>query len=117
MHTKLEAGIYITMLSPEEVTTLAADVPDILVADPRGANAKEIVSLITLHRAVQRGTDDSLRPVVYHVSSRTHKAYGQTADGRTVMQCPETGELVALRPCSPEPAPRVRLVSLEAART
>lgn len=114
----------IQMLGKTAVTTLTVDEVEALVGrarihafTPASPATKEIASLVTLRWAVQRGTDDSLRPVVYHVSSRTHKAFGQTADGRFVMQCPETGELVSIRPCFPEPTSRVRFVSLEAART
>lgn len=91
-------GIYVTVLTPAEARALAARLPGGPADQATGAVAKEIASLVTLFLAVERGADDSLTPSVYHISARTHRAYGQTADGRYVMLDPVVGDLVAIRP-------------------
>jgi len=99
MYTKIGSdGIAVTVLTPVEVQGLITRMSPVVLARPSGAVEKEIASLAALFLAVERGADDSLTPSVYHISARTHRAYGQTADGRYVMLDPVVGDLVAIRP-------------------
>jgi len=102
MYTKLGSdGIAVTVLTPVEAQGLVNRAAPGVLARPSGPVEKEIASLAALYRTVEREADDSLRPQEYHISARTHRAYGLTESGQYVLVDPVLGDLVAVGRAQP----------------